>query len=132
MYRPAVRVGHECVDKSHVEVPALAEADLVASPQGESSRAVRERVVRAREMQSHRQGAPNAQLAGRELEERTRTDAEGRRILREGISRLRLSARAHHRVLRIARTIADLEQSPEVRSEDVAEALRFRGIPSSG
>jgi magnesium chelatase family protein len=114
----------------HVEVPALAEADLVASAQSESSSAVRERVTRARAAQLRRQGAPNAHLAGRAIEERARTEPEGRQLLRGAISRLGLSARAHHRVLRIARTVADLEQCADVLSEHVAEALRYRAIPA--
>ena len=111
------------------EVPALAEADLLGAALGESSRTVRERVVRAREIQLDRQGAPNAQLAGREIEERARTNSEARRLLRDAISRLGLSGRAHHRVLKVALTAADLEQAPEVRLEHVAEALQYRGIP---
>ncbi|MGZ5099816.1 MAG: YifB family Mg chelatase-like AAA ATPase [Usitatibacter sp.] len=114
-----------------VEVPALAEADLVCGQPGESSKAVRDRVVGARAMQLRRQGLPNARLAGRETEERARVDAEGRRLLRDALSRLGLSARAHHRVLKVARTIADLQQSSEVRSQDVAEALRYRGISAN-
>jgi magnesium chelatase family protein len=115
----------------HVDVPALAHADLVDAPQGESSSAVRERVARARQVQLQRQGAPNARLAGREIEERARLDGEGRGVLRNALSRLGLSARAHHRVLKVARTIADLRQSSEVRSRDVAEALRYRGISTA-
>jgi magnesium chelatase family protein len=114
-----------------VEVPALPEADLVCGQQGESSKAVRQRVERARGMQLRRQGLPNAQLAGREIEERAQIDAEGRRLLRDAVSRLGLSARAYHRVLKVARTIADLQQSCEVRSQDVAEALQYRGISAS-
>jgi magnesium chelatase family protein len=114
-----------------IEVPALAETDLVAAPQGESSSAVRERVARARQVQLRRQGVPNARLAGREIEERACIDDEGRAILRDAVSRLGLSARAHHRVLKVARTIADLQQVSEVRSEDVAEALRYRGISTT-
>ena len=115
----------------HVEMPALAHADLVEAPPGEPSKAVRERVARAREIQLRRQGAPNAQLAGREIEGRAQADAEGRRLLREAISRLGLSARAHHRVLKLARTIADLEQSVAVLPRHLGEALRYRGVQQS-
>jgi magnesium chelatase family protein len=110
----------------HIEVPALKETDFLSAARGESSAIVRERVMRAREMQTHRQGVPNARLSGREIEERARVDAEGRRLLRDAISRLQLSGRAHHRVLKVARTIADLGQSIDVRSEHVAEGLRYR------
>ncbi len=111
-----------------IEVPALADADLLSGPQGESSNAVRERVARARAIQQHRQGVPNARLAGREIEERARIDADGRRLLREAIARLGLSARAHHRVLKVARTLSDLEQLPDVNPRHIGEALRYRGI----
>jgi len=87
-------------------------------------------LARARQIQLRRQGVPNALLSGREIEERSRIDGEGLGILRDSVSRFGLSARAHHRVLKVARTIADLEQSPEVRSQDVAEALRYRGTSS--
>ena len=112
----------------HVDVPALAQADLAEGAQGESSRVIRERVVQARETQLNRQGAPNARLAGREIEERARASPDARRVLREAISRLGLSARAHHRVLKVARTIADLQLRSEVGSQDVDEALRYRGV----
>ncbi|MBL0142062.1 MAG: YifB family Mg chelatase-like AAA ATPase [Betaproteobacteria bacterium] len=111
----------------HVEVPALPDTDLVSAPFGESSKAVRERVEEAHGMQLRRQGCPNAQLAGREIEERVRLDVEGEKHLRYALSRLGLSARAHHRILKVARTIADLQQRAEVRFGDVAEALQYRG-----
>lgn len=113
-----------------IEVPALAETDFIASPQGESSSAVRERVARARQLQLGRQGVPNALLSGREIEERASVNAQGRQLIRDASSRFELSARAHHRVLKVARTIADLQPSSEVRSQDVAEALRYRSTSS--
>lgn len=115
----------------HLEVPALPEADLVCAQHGESSKAVRERVQGARKMQLRRQGFPNARLTGREIEERARIDSEGQGLLRDALSRFGLSARAHHRVLKVARTIADLQLRSEVRSQDVAEALRYRGLSAT-
>ena len=112
----------------HIEVPALEEADFLSAARGEPSAIVRARVVRARELQTRRQGVPNARLSGRDIEERARVDAAGGRLLRDAISRLKLSGRAHHRVLKVARTLADLEQAPDVRSEHVGEALQYRGI----
>jgi magnesium chelatase family protein len=113
----------------HVEVPALPDTDFVSAPFGESSKAVRERVEEAHGMQLRRQGCPNAQLPGREIEERARIDTEGERGLHNALSRLGLSARAHHRVLKVARTIADLQQRAKVRFGDVAEALQYRNRP---
>ncbi len=115
----------------HVEVPALREEDFLSASAGEPSAAVRERVAGAREAQLRRQGRPNAQLSGRDAEGRTRLDAEGRRLLREAVARLHLSARAHHRVLKIARTVADLDGSAPVRPRHVAEALRYRGAAAT-
>ena len=115
----------------HVEVPSLGQADLEDAPRGESSRAVRERVVRAREIQLHRQGMPNAQLAGHEIEERGKLKPDARRLLHDAISRLGLSGRAYHRVLKVARTGADLEPSTHVGAGHVAEALQYRGIARS-
>ena len=112
----------------HVEVPALGDADLAAAVPGERSRAVRGRVMRAHERQLRRQGVANARLAGREIEERSRPDAEARQLLREATARQMLSARAHHRVLKVARTVADLDDSAHVHASHVAEALRYRAF----
>ncbi len=112
----------------HIEVPALKEADFLSAATAESSAIVRQRVIRAREMQTRRQGVPNGRLSGREILERSRVDAEGQRLLRDAISRLQLSGRAHHRVLKIARTVADLDDSPNVRVDHIAESLRYRGV----
>ena len=109
-------------------MPALKEADFLEAALGESSSAVRERVLRAHELQIRRQGVPSARLSGREIEERASVDAEGRRLLRDAISRLQLSGRAHHRVLKVARTVADLDDSSNVRADHIAESLRYRGV----
>jgi magnesium chelatase family protein len=110
----------------HVEVPAVHEAELFSTEPGESTAAVRDRVVSAREIQTRRQGFPNSRLTGRESEERSHLDGEGRRLLRDAISRLQLSARAHHRVLKVARTIADLDRSGNVLVQHIAESVRYR------
>jgi len=110
----------------HVDVPALAPAELEARKPGEGSGAVRERVCQARERQVRRQGAPNARLAGAEAQSRARLDAQAARMLREAGARLHISARAHHRVIKVARTIADLAASESVSASHVAEALRYR------
>jgi magnesium chelatase family protein len=112
----------------HVEVPALREQDFEASAGGEPSAAVRARVARAREAQLRRQRKPNARLSGREAEEGAPLATGARRMLREATSRLQLSARAHHRILKVARSIADLEDSAELRAEHLAEALRYRSF----
>jgi magnesium chelatase family protein len=110
----------------HVDVPALAPRDLERRHAGETSAEVRARVCAARERQLRRQGAPNARLAGGELETRAALTADASRMLRDASARLGFSARAHHRVMKVARTIADLYESEEVGEPHLGEALRYR------
>jgi magnesium chelatase family protein len=95
---------------------------------GESSRAVRERVVAARSRALARNGLCNAQLEGRQIEAACRTCDEGLALLDEAIERFALSVRAYHRVLRVSRTIADLASADAVGAAHVAEALSLRAL----
>jgi len=115
-----------------VEVPALPSRDLTATAQGEASAAVRDRVARARERQVRRQGMPNARLDGNGAEHAAHLDRKARTLLEEAASRLMLSARAHFRVLKVARTVADLENRDAVSAHHLAEALRYRGASPGG
>jgi magnesium chelatase family protein len=115
----------------HVDVPALKDEDFAAAKRGEPSSAVRERVARCRARQIERQGVPNASIASGEVDERARPDARARLVLRNAATRLGLSARAHHRVLKVARTLADLEECEAVGEKHMAEALRYRGISTT-
>jgi magnesium chelatase family protein len=110
-----------------VTVTALPPTDLHEESGGETSAAVRERVVAAREHQIARDGALNSRLEGRRLRSRVRLDDPGRRLLDKAIAKLALSARGFDRVLRVARTIADLAGSECVAAEHLGEALQFRG-----
>jgi magnesium chelatase family protein len=110
----------------HVDVPALRDDEFSTVPAGEASSGVRERVSRTRVRQLERQGAPNARIPSGEVEARARPDAKARLLLRHAATRLGLSARAHHRVLMVARTLADLEGRERVEEADVAEALSYR------
>ncbi len=106
-------------------------ANLDANVTAESSTVIRSRVDAARALQRVRYAATrgvtcNAHASGRWLLTRGRLSADARRLLVEGSERLHLSARAYHRVLRVARTIADLDQSETVTGEHVGEALRYR------
>ena len=114
-----------------VEVPPVAFADLDLPASGESSAAVAARVAEARAAQAARfAGHPavrqNADADGAALEEAATPDAEGREVLTRVAERIGLSARGYHRVLRVARTIADLDGAGTVRRPHVAEAVSYR------
>lgn len=114
-----------------IEVPPVAFQDLESAADGESSADVAKRVAAARRRQASRyEDAPglatNADATGQLLEEIATPDEEGRTLLARAAERFHISARGYHRILRIARTIADLDQSTPVRSPHVAEAISFR------
>jgi magnesium chelatase family protein len=110
----------------HVEVPAVPPEELAARSAAEASETVRARVIAARERQRARQGKPNAQLGAKETDEHARPDAAGEDLLKQAISRLGLSARGYHRLLRVARTIADLAGAGRPLAAHVAEAVQYR------
>ncbi|HHY92018.1 MAG TPA: YifB family Mg chelatase-like AAA ATPase [Firmicutes bacterium] len=117
----------------HVEVPRVAYDDLAASAAGtESSAAIRERVEAARDIQRARfAGSPtrcNAEMTPAELARSCWLDKEGQALLRAAYTRLGLSARAHNRILKVARTIADLAGTQHIAAEHVAEALQYRAL----
>jgi magnesium chelatase family protein len=125
----------------HMAVPALAEGELLAkstdsntlknadintTPRGESSSAVAQRVAAARAFAHVRQGCANAALEGGALDEHCALDNSARSLLQAAMSKLGLSARAAHRVLRLSRSLADLAQTNNIRSSDIAEAIQYR------
>jgi magnesium chelatase family protein len=116
----------------HVDVPRLAEEELVNYPPSESSAAIRERVCRAREVQQRRfQNLHlhcNAQMSSREIREFCVIGDEVRALLRSAIQQLSLSARAYDRILKVARTIADLGGSEKIAAPHVAEAIQYRSL----
>jgi magnesium chelatase family protein len=115
-----------------VEVQALT-YDEIAGPPGEQTARVAERVAGARCLQARR-GQPdkaNADLEASSLAELARPDAEGRALLARAVDRMGLTGRAHDRLLRVARTIADLQGSQSVTSAHLAEALQFRSQGTS-
>jgi magnesium chelatase family protein len=109
-----------------IDVPVVPEADLTARARGEASAVVRERVLRAREAQIARQNKPNAQLAPDEIDRYCQPDTAGAQLLKQAMARLDLSARAYHRILKVARTIADLAGTANIGGPQVAEAIHYR------
>ncbi len=109
-----------------LDMPRVAHADLRASAPGESSAAVRERVVAARARQLARAGKPNAWLGHRETERDCALDAASRSLLERASEKLGLSARAYHRVLRVARSIADLDAARDISVTHLSEAIQFQ------
>jgi magnesium chelatase family protein len=119
----------------HIEVPAVTAADLILPPPAEGSREVAERVARARAMQMERYAAiglpqvrTNAAAHGPLLEDVARPDSGGLALLRDAADTMRLSARGYHRVLRVARTLADLDGADTVGRVHLAEALSYRAL----
>jgi magnesium chelatase family protein len=121
----------------HVTVGAVALRELSGRPTGDPSRDIRERVERARVRQRRRfaraRGVScNAFASGRWMDSHTPVHAEARSLLQSAAERLSLSARGYHRVLKVARTIADLEAAAEIAPPHIGEALRYRAIARPG
>lgn len=119
-----------------VEIMPVPFDELSSLRQGESSEAIRRRVVEARHIQSVRYaGHPgvfcNAQMTSKMLTEYGRPDREGLEMLRTAMDRFNMSARAYDRILKVARTIADLDKSSEVKSRHIAEAISYRNLDRS-
>jgi magnesium chelatase family protein len=116
----------------HVEVPAVAYKDLSAKDTGRSSAEIMERVKRAREIQNERFQRmvihANANMNSRQIRKFCEVDMESDGLLERAMDKLGLSARAHSRILKIARTIADIEASPDIKVDHVAEAIQYRSL----
>ncbi len=111
-----------------IEVPTVPEEDLTRQTSGETTAAIRARVERAYAAQIERQGKSNALLGVKEIERICKPDAGGESLLRQAIGRLNLSARAYHRVLKVARSIADLAGDAGIAAAHVAEAIQYRRL----
>lgn len=117
----------------HVEVPAVKYKELASKDAGEASAKIRERVVQAREIQRKRFAGrrglfANADMQSKEIKEFCQIDAAGEELLKTAITKLGLSARAYDRILKVARTIADLAASPNIRPEHIGEAIQYRSL----
>ncbi|NDC08942.1 MAG: ATP-dependent protease [Oxalobacteraceae bacterium] len=107
-------------------VPAMSTAEMLDAPTGESSANIARRVAQARERQISRQQTPNALLSSTQIDQHCQPDAAATTLLRAAIERLHWSARAYHRVVKIARTIADLAGDGQISSAHAAEAIQYR------
>lgn len=110
----------------HLEVAALKQDELTDSACTEHSDIIRTRVERARTLQLQRQGKPNYALGTTEIDQFCQLDAAGLSLLKAAIAKLNLSARAYHRILKVARSIADLGAEADITSMHIAEALQYR------
>ena len=111
----------------HVEVPAVPFQELRGDTRSESSADIRGRVERARAVQQGR-GQYNSRIPPRTLRKYCAVDAAGERTLEMAVRKMGLSARAHDRILKVARTVADLDESEAVSAKHVAEAVQYRSL----
>jgi magnesium chelatase family protein len=116
----------------HIEVPAVKYPELTADSQGECSSAIRRRVGRARRVQQQRFKNKNiycnAHMASKDIRKFCRIDEQSQKLLEAAINKLGFSARAYDRILKVARTIADLADEPDIRLEHISEAIQYRGL----
>jgi magnesium chelatase family protein len=116
----------------HVEVPSVPYRHLIARETGESSADIKARIERAREIQkkrfTHDETLFNARMSDRQVQTFCAIDEDSRQLIELAVDRLGLSARAHSRILKVARTIADLEGLSAIRSSHIAEAIQYRSL----
>jgi magnesium chelatase family protein len=117
----------------HVEVVPVPFKELSLETKGEASELIRERVIKARRIQEQRYADSkgvyaNAQMSSKQLREICKLNETGQALLKTAMEKLNLSARAYDRILKVSRTIADLEGSPEIKTEHLAEAIQYRSL----
>lgn len=121
----------------HVEVTPVAFSELSAQSKGEASEKIRDRVIKAREIQTERYKGTagmyaNAQMSSKQLQEICVINTAGEALLKRAMERLNLSARAYDRILKVSRTIADLAGVPDIKAEHLAEAIQYRSLDREG
>jgi magnesium chelatase family protein len=110
----------------NIDVPALKPEELSHDHHGEQSAAIRARVIQARERQLTRQQKPNAALGALEISTHCQLGDQANHLLQMAVQKFSLSARSYHRILKVARTIADLAQAEYILDKHIAEALQYR------
>ncbi len=128
------RISGPLLDRIDIQLPvaAVSPDQIGAQPDGEPSRDIAERVARAHALQLHRQGKPNGRLSAGEIERHCHRDRAGEQLLRNAMQHMHWSARAYHRVLKVARTIADLAAQADIESPHIAEAIQYRRMLHGG
>jgi magnesium chelatase family protein len=111
----------------HIEVPRLTFADM-QGPGGECSAAVRERVTATRTRQLQRNGTLNSRLTHQQIDAVCGLEESDRLLLQQAMNKLQLSARAYHRILKLARTIADMDDAQNIRTQHLMEAINYRKL----
>jgi magnesium chelatase family protein len=136
VHRYTQRISGPLLDRIdiHVEVPRLEQEELTRKPTGEESRVIRRRVVAARARQRERFAKrgiySNGAMTTRDVERICVIGDDAKALLRAAVDRLGLSARAYHRILKIARTIADLDDAADIQLAHLAEAVQYRALDS--
>jgi magnesium chelatase family protein len=111
----------------HVEVPRLGFDDM-QGPQGECSASVRIRVTATRNVQLHRNGTLNSRLTHQQIDTVCTLNESDRILLQQAMTKLQLSARAYHRILKLARTIADMDEAENIQTRHLMEAINYRKL----
>ena len=114
----------------HVDVPRLS-YDEMRGPQGETSRQVRERVIGTRNIQLQRNNMLNSELTHQQIDDVCALSKQDQLLLQQAIEKLQLSARAYHRILKLARTVADMDSSKDINTKHLTEAIHYRKLDRS-
>ena len=129
--RYRARISSPLLDRidMQIEVPAVPQEELMRQQiTGEKSSVIRARVTESHQRQLDRQGKTNSRLSVKEIDQHCALDTASETLLKQAISRLNLSARAYHRILKVARTIADLSGVKKINNQHIAEAIQYRRL----
>jgi len=112
-----------------IKVPTVPQEELMHQrTTGEKSRVIRTRITESHQRQLNRQGKTNSRMSVKEIDKFCALDTASENLLKQAINRLNLSARAYHRILKVARTIADLSGTERINNQHIAEAIQYRRL----